>query len=773
MSYSYDRFLRPLTESDKSIKILDNSNIVKYTIDPFAIINLLVSNNIIRINLRSQKVILIDFNSRNEATLALSRLQQQVDFLTNKVPTQVDKEVVKYVQSVFDQVSIIVGPTGVTGPQGEIGPTGATGMADTYSATSSTTLSVPQVGQYVILETQNNLSYYTAQNVSVYSDLPNLYNQDYEFDGGYFVGQIDYYNSNTGELAIVTDYSEGSGTFSFWYINLSGKPGLQGIQGPTGATGPQGIQGPTGATGSVLQDIFYNVGGTASATNSTSSIYRTGSFNIGSATMSNSRFVVSGSDYTLAGFGIVPGTVSLVVDNNGNVYNRSKGLDNIAYGLDALRLNSSNSNTAFGHYSLQSNIIGSNNTGIGNSTLASNTTGLGNVAIGQGNLSSNTTGSTNIAIGLNSLSLNTTGNGNIAIGYTTLFEYGVTASFNIAIGDGAGMRTATDGNVAIGYQASQYNRQGSRNTAVGFQASWFHQTGLQNTSFGYSALSGNFSPGGVIVGSSYNTGIGYQSLAALSRNTIYNTAIGHNSGLYIGLTTSYATASNWSTYIGANTRSYEYNSVNEVVIGASAVGYGSNTVTLGNDLITKTILKGNIGIGTATPSNNLHIVGSLTLNDGTQQAGYYLTTDANGNSSWGPVIGITGATGPQGEIGPQGATGSVGPTGSQYYSFSDITSSVISGTYTVTNNDFLKTLVYTGTASINLLLTSSLTFVEGASITLLQKSSGQITVVGSGVVISTTSDVVATTYGANSLADILVYSASSPEVIVSGKLKFA
>lgn len=253
MSYSYDRFLRPLTESDKSIKILDNSNIVKYTIDPFAIINLLVSNNIIRINLRSQKFILIDFNSKNEAILGLSRLQQQVDFLTNKVPTQVDKEVVKYVQSVFDQVSIIVGPTGATGLQGEIGPTGATGMADKYSATSSTTLSVPQVGQYVILETQNNLSYYTAQNVSIYSDLPNLYNQDYEFDGGYFVGQIDYYNSNTGELALITDYSEGSGTFSFWYINLSGKPGSQGVQGPTGAkgaTGATGPQGPIGPTGS-------------------------------------------------------------------------------------------------------------------------------------------------------------------------------------------------------------------------------------------------------------------------------------------------------------------------------------------------------------------------------------------------------------------------------------------------------------------------------------------------------------------------------------------
>jgi hypothetical protein len=136
-------------------------------------------------------------------------------------------------------------------------------------------------------------------------------------------------------------------------------------------------------------------------------------------------------------------------------------------------------------------------------------------------------------------------------------------------------------------------------------------------------------------------------------------------------------------------------------------------------------------------------------------------------------IGPTGSQGIQGPTGSQGIQGPTGPTGSQYYSFSNLTSSVISGTYTVTNNDFLKTLVYTGTASINLLLASSLTFVEGTSITLLQKSSGQINVVGSGVVISTTSDVVATTYGANSLADILVYSASSPEVIVSGKLKFA
>ena len=104
-------------------------------------------------------------------------------------------------------------------------------------------------------------------------------------------------------------------------------------------------------------------------------------------------------------------------------------------------------------------------------------------------------------------------------------------------------------------------------------------------------------------------------------------------------------------------------------------------------------------------------------------------------------------------------------------SFKDITSLIIAGVYTLTNEDFNTSLIYTGSSNINIQITSSLSFVTGTSFTIIQKGAGQITVSGSGVNISVPSDVVPTTYGTNSIADIIVY--SSNEVIVSGKLKFA
>jgi len=45
---------------------------------------------------------------------------------------------------------------------------------------------------------------------------------------------------------------------------------------------------------------------------------------------------------------------------------------------------------------------------------------------------------------------------------------------------------------------------------------------------------------------------------------------------------------------------------------------------------------GLLGIGTATPTATLDLLGSFRLRDGSQQAGYFLSTDANGNASWQP-----------------------------------------------------------------------------------------------------------------------------------------
>ena len=71
---------------------------------------------------------------------------------------------------------------------------------------------------------------------------------------------------------------------------------------------------------------------------------------------------------------------------------------------------------------------------------------------------------------------------------------------------------------------------------------------------------------------------------------------------------------------------------------------------------------GNVGIGTSTPTAKLHVGGNFRLVDGTQSAGYVLTSDANGNASWQAATG-GGATGPTGPTGATGSNGVTGPTG--------------------------------------------------------------------------------------------------------------
>jgi hypothetical protein len=65
-----------------------------------------------------------------------------------------------------------------------------------------------------------------------------------------------------------------------------------------------------------------------------------------------------------------------------------------------------------------------------------------------------------------------------------------------------------------------------------------------------------------------------------------------------------------SVFLGYNTKALATGQTNQIVIGDTAVGLGSNTAILGNSSITKTQLQGNVGIGTDSPSAKLHTVGS-------------------------------------------------------------------------------------------------------------------------------------------------------------------
>jgi len=76
----------------------------------------------------------------------------------------------------------------------------------------------------------------------------------------------------------------------------------------------------------------------------------------------------------------------------------------------------------------------------------------------------------------------------------------------------------------------------------------------------------------------------------------------------------------------------------EMVIGDSALWHISSintTDTIINISADSTVyMSGNLGIGTASPSSSLDVVGSLQYVDGNQSDGYILTSDANGNATW-------------------------------------------------------------------------------------------------------------------------------------------
>ena len=107
------------------------------------------------------------------------------------------------------------------------------------------------------------------------------------------------------------------------------------------------------------------------------------------------------------------------------------------------------------------------------------------------------------------------------------------------------------------------------NTAVGNNALVANTTGANNTSVGYNALMRNSTGGS-------------------------NTAIGYAAGYYYNGTTGNNLTPSNSVYIGNGTSPLADAQTNQIVIGDSAIGAGSNTVTLGNTSIVTTVLRGNV-----------------------------------------------------------------------------------------------------------------------------------------------------------------------------------
>lgn len=179
-----------------------------------------------------------------------------------------------------------------------------------------------------------------------------------------------------------------------------------------------------------------------------------------------------------------------------------------------------------------------NSTAIGVSVLVSNVGGDENTAVGHSALNANTSGANNSAFGQYSMLKHQTGAANTAVGADSLRE-GVTGDSNVAVGQSALYTCAGDYNIGIGSSAAPNLNSAYNNIVIGAYAA-------------YNTVSGDS-----------------------------NVIVGNQAGRYTSLGGN-RTSSTTSLFFGNTTKPKIDGGVNEIVIGDSAIGQGSNTVQLGN-----------------------------------------------------------------------------------------------------------------------------------------------------------------------------------------------
>lgn len=312
------------------------------------------------------------------------------------------------------------------------------------------------------------------------------------------------------------------------------------------------------------------------------------------------------------------------------------GSFNTSNGAATLLANDTGSfNTANGYQALRFN-KGSFNTAVGMNALLLNNAGNNNTATGVGALSSNTAGFSNVAIGINALNKNTSRSNLVAIGDSALYNNGAgavnefDATANTAVGSKALYSNNTGNqNTAVGFESLKNNTDGRWNTAMGWYSMGGSTGGIANQAFGYRALRINNGSYNAAVGSdalssnetgSYNTAVGNGAMGGPS-NGSNNTAAGYSAGLF--------NEGSSNVFLGYKAGQNEAGS-NKLYISNDETD-AANTLVYGefdNKILS---VGGNLGIGTTTPENLLHL-----KNAGTDANASQLIVESNsgfGNST--------------------------------------------------------------------------------------------------------------------------------------------
>jgi hypothetical protein len=309
------------------------------------------------------------------------------------------------------------------------------------------------------------------------------------------------------------------------------------------------------------------------------------------------------------------------------------GAQNSLFGLQAGNaLDVNLGNTAFGTWALRV-LSGSGNNyngAFGYKSLYNLTTGTENVGLGDHNLTGLVTGSNNTSVGAYALWGGSAYDGNTAIGHYSFYNQtnAVIGNNNTAVGNGSGISaTGTEGvylgyiagakdqgsgNVFVGSQSGSSSANSgaaitsSYSTGVGFKSLYALTGGTNNNALGFSALQkvttgGNNNAFGSealwsVLTTSNSTAMGHRALysatgasnTAVGSISLYsmttganNVALGYQAGRYITGGATANTTSDYSVYVGNDTKAGADNNQNEIVIGYNTTGNGSNTTTIG------------------------------------------------------------------------------------------------------------------------------------------------------------------------------------------------
>jgi hypothetical protein len=194
------------------------------------------------------------------------------------------------------------------------------------------------------------------------------------------------------------------------------------------------------------------------------------------------------------------------------------------------------------------------------------------------------------------------------------------------------MGPASYDNIAMGVNALYQAYDTSVNVVIGSYSLYTMTQGTGNVVVGHNCI-------GSSIGSNYNTAVGNGALGNLNNSILSsvseNAALGYRAGHHISGGVSALSNSFSSIFIGAYSRALANGQTNQIVIGHTATGNGSNTVTIGNGSIVSNHFFGTMNVpGTGTfvntqiGYNNTQGVFHSTLpfkfqNYGAAQKGYF------------------------------------------------------------------------------------------------------------------------------------------------------